>query len=241
MDILYVLGNGSKWSNNELRYSLRSVERFCKNVGRIYVCGSDPGFLSNEVRFVPCEDTKKAKHKNIIAKIEKVIKETCISDEFLLSSDDHFFIDYVDLDKYPYYSCGELPKNVLSTNGYDKSLFDTRVVLTALGLPCKATNPHLDTHIRKDLFAKTEDIRKASELTSNGYEINCILGNMMIAEGVEFEHVADCKIRHCDGVSGLKNKLTGRHCFSIADSSISEGVGDYLKNLFPRLSKYECV
>ena len=38
MDIVYCLGNGSKWDNNELRYSLRSVERYCKKLWQGY-CG----------------------------------------------------------------------------------------------------------------------------------------------------------------------------------------------------------
>ena len=54
MDILYCIGEGSKWNNNELRYSLRSLEKFGKNVGNIYMVGYNPGFLSDEVTFINC-------------------------------------------------------------------------------------------------------------------------------------------------------------------------------------------
>lgn len=40
MDILYVIGRGSKWENNELRYSLRSLEKNGINVGNIFIAAT---------------------------------------------------------------------------------------------------------------------------------------------------------------------------------------------------------
>ena len=41
MDILYIVKNSAA-NNMELKCSLRSIEQFGKNVGKIYVCGYCP-------------------------------------------------------------------------------------------------------------------------------------------------------------------------------------------------------
>jgi len=43
---LYVLGIGSRWQNNELRYSLRSLDAFCPMPKHIYIAGERPEFIN---------------------------------------------------------------------------------------------------------------------------------------------------------------------------------------------------
>ena len=50
MDMLYILGNGSKHDNQELRWSLRSLEKYGRNVGSIAIVGEPPEWLSPEVK-----------------------------------------------------------------------------------------------------------------------------------------------------------------------------------------------
>ena len=56
MDILYVIGKGSEWNNNELRFSLRSIAKYGKNIDRVFIVGYKPDFVSDEVTFIPCDD-----------------------------------------------------------------------------------------------------------------------------------------------------------------------------------------
>lgn len=51
MDVLYILGSGSPFNNDELRYSLRSLEKNGVNVSRVIVVGENPGFLSENVEY----------------------------------------------------------------------------------------------------------------------------------------------------------------------------------------------
>lgn len=37
MDILYILGNGSVHDNMEIRLSLRTVEKYAKNLDRVFI------------------------------------------------------------------------------------------------------------------------------------------------------------------------------------------------------------
>ena len=46
MDVLYILGNGSPFYNDELKYSLRTLERFGSNIDRLILVGEKPSFLN---------------------------------------------------------------------------------------------------------------------------------------------------------------------------------------------------
>ena len=58
MDIVYIIGSGSKWQDNELRYSLRSIEKFGGNFGEVYIVGDRlPPFIDpSTVRYLPVKD-----------------------------------------------------------------------------------------------------------------------------------------------------------------------------------------
>ena len=47
-DVVYPIGQGSSWKNNELRFSLRSIEKYGINVGKLFIVGELPDFLLGE-------------------------------------------------------------------------------------------------------------------------------------------------------------------------------------------------
>ena len=101
MDVLYVVGKGSTHDNAELRWSLRSLEAFGRNLGRVVVAGYPPEWLSDEVVKVPVPDVPVAayKHVNIMNCILECCRTKAVTGEFLYSSDDHFLCREVDLDR----------------------------------------------------------------------------------------------------------------------------------------------
>ena len=109
IDIVYVVGKGAKKINDlPLRWSLRSVERFAKNVGRIIVSGYPPDWLSDEVIKVYFEQTHK-KHVNMLLSIAEAVKQVGLTEKFLYSSDDHYFCKPANLEEWPRYCLGTLP------------------------------------------------------------------------------------------------------------------------------------
>lgn len=235
MDILYIIGAGSKWANNELRYSLRSVAKFGKNVGRIYVCGVNPGIISDKVAFIPCDDPYNTAHKNIQHKIDYAIRNSDIGEHFLLSSDDHFFVRDVDFDQYPYYCKGVMPNVAPDKSPYQLSLAETHALLLRNNLPTFLMNPHCNTHITRSVWEKTADLRVAAMNLPHGGEINCILGNWYIANGTMPTAYIDCKVKSSNAVAMLKDY----HCLSIYDEAINNGMAEYLHKLFPTPCEYE--
>ena len=244
MDILYVLGNGSKWGNNEIRYSLRSIEKFGKNVGNVYVIGSDPGFLSDNVTLVKLEDYHSTKQKNILNKICEAVEYTNIADEFLLSSDDHFYVKETDFDNYPIYCKGLLPvcvKKKDKAKAYKTSLVSTRRLLEKHGYTYYNFSQHGNTYVSKEAINLAKDCIEESYNTLQGVEPTCLLLNILYKhKPFDFINRKDLKVRDIvSGVKGLKTIIGDREVFSIYDEAIDKGVSEYLQELFPNKSKYE--
>ena len=113
MDILYITKQGRSQCNDmELKWSLRSIEKYGHGIDRIFVVGWCPDWLSDEVVKIPYEtnvDTSdptnmRLKALDIAKKVLYVIDNTDIGDDFLVSMDDHFYVRGVDFNEYPIYA-----------------------------------------------------------------------------------------------------------------------------------------
>jgi len=89
MDIVYICRKGD---NEELRYSLRSVEKFSPN-HRVWVVGHKPSWYTGN--FIPIED-ESTKFNNIRLAMLEVCKTEEISDDFVLMNDDFFLTKPID-------------------------------------------------------------------------------------------------------------------------------------------------
>lgn len=89
MDVVYILGTGSKWQNNEIRYSLRSLQNIKHD--RVFVIGERPEWLEGIIH-VPAGDIfGSQKQKNALHKLSVALK-TDVSDDFILMNDDFFIL-----------------------------------------------------------------------------------------------------------------------------------------------------
>lgn len=90
MDVVYPLSKSSQWSNhNELRYSLRSVEKFVP-VRNVYLIGFKPEWATNVIH-IPFSDFHVVKDANIISKVLRACYED-LTAEFIRLSDDQYFL-----------------------------------------------------------------------------------------------------------------------------------------------------
>ena len=245
MDVLYIVGKGSRWNNNELRYSLRSIEKHGHNIGRVFLVGEPFSFLSDEVTQIYCYDKFGPcyAHKNIEYKIQYAISTGLLPEHFLIASDDHFYIKDVDFDNYPvYYKNKTIPYSIpsgIKPNPYWYSIFETRKFLLKKGLPIYQTNAHLYKHFDVRLYKDNINIFNDAYNLWYGGEVNLIMGNLMIANGIEPQSIEDCKVQRFFSKDELYNKIAGRHVFSIADSAVKCGIGNILGEMFPEKSRYE--
>ena len=239
MDILYIVGTGSKWHNNELRYSLRSIDKFGQNIGRIFIAINElPPFIDPEkVKWVAIRDLGKIKHLNIMNKVECAMRYTDIADDFLIASDDHFYIKPTDFANYPLYYKEEALRG--RTEEYWASVRDTRKFLEDHGLTSLACNCHLFKHMNRPLYMENIALMDEGKKLHYGAEVNYLMGNLLIAQGVEPTLIKDIKIKEFKSREELLDQIGDSHFFSIFDSALNCGIKEYLREIFPNKSRWE--
>jgi len=119
MNLVYLLGTGSVWTDNEIRFSLRSVEKHVLDLEKVFIVGECPAWLKNVIH-ISCEDPTPVPWRNAHFKITRACQDERINEEFLLMNDDFFFFQDIQAKNYPYYFKSQLNKLKLQTAFYLK-------------------------------------------------------------------------------------------------------------------------
>ena len=253
MDILYIVGkNCSKCDNFELRISLRSIAKYGKNIGKVYVAGHCPEWLSEEIVKIPFEQpylteeiTHHKKACNIASTLLHVIDNSDISNEFLVSMDDHIYTRGIDFNTYPTYakvsSYGEGKDKTLlpSTAGekaasYEKFLVDTSEILVSLGLPTRNYALHRNTHMSRVFLNENREIIESMISEGRIAEIFAWCGNW-----INGEHTATKDVLVHGGGEWWKTDSRETSVFAVTDFANHSGLHVLLGGLFPDKCKYE--
>ena len=233
MDVVYLLGKGSPFNNEELLYSLRSLYHYGANVDRVILVGEKPHFLDySKIIHVPFRE-EGPKDYRIAKKIEHICKEGIVNGNFLFMNDDFFFLKSFDCNHYPYYQKGPLLLGEPKT-GYQNQLKLTRDYL----LDHKKSAIHFDVHTpivyNAEKFLKLEPIWEESKRT-HGFVVKSIYANWF---GITGTYYHDIKLKQLI-TPGEINRLKQAPMFSIYDAAWFHGVRAFLQNQFPNASKYE--
>ena len=92
IDVVIPLGSGSSWDNNELRFCLRSIEKYVGDLRKVYIVGIKPWWIKNIEHIEFFEKTDKNKDLNIVEKILKCCEVKDITNDFVFVSDDQIFL-----------------------------------------------------------------------------------------------------------------------------------------------------
>ena len=208
----------------------------------MFIVGYCPDFINRDVvTFIKCHDEFDCKHKNIMHCLETAIEKADISDDFLYSSDDHFYIKPADFGNYPYYRKSlELP-NKPEGNSYEKCLTYTRKILLAAGLTAYNFSWHGNTHFNKTMFLSPqfEAMRALSYDMPRGCEPTCLMLNYMLAHR-PFE-IVDREDNKLPALATKEMFAKGfdRECISCASNIDGSYLQTFLALNFPNKSKYE--
>lgn len=234
IDVVYILGTGSKWGNNEIKYSLRSLEKYGKNVRDVYICGNKPHFVNNKIKWVEAYDIGYAS-ANHWHKVRKFFRQTNVK-KVLYMMDDVFFTKDSDLEHYPYYQRGELEIPPKNASTYQICLGNTRKVLQGMHKPIKNFEVHCPIIYERDKFlALTDKFNTLRKQYPNFVGVRSLYANNYNIEGVFSE---DVKLggKH---MANKEEKMNRLDCFSIADEVIKMGMDKILQEKFPKKSKFE--
>ena len=233
MDILYILGDGSPFYNEELKYSLRSLERYGKNIGRVILVGEKPSFLDySKIEHYPFNETG-VKEFRIAAKILHACNIGAVDGDFLFCNDDFFFTKEFDCNNFPYYQKGLLYTGQLN-NAYADHLRLTRDFLLSKGKPTYHFDVHCPIIYNSDRFQCLIEAWEYSR-DSIGMVVKSTYANMYGLNGPFYN---DIKLKALE--TPMDKFLMGiNECFSIYDQAWNLGVKKYLESNFTSKSKWE--
>lgn len=227
-DVLYVLANKSKrGSDRELRLSLRSLQKNCKDLGRVFIVTDElPDWIQN-VEHISKYDYIYPEISVYDKVMEFVYRSRC--SRFLFMNDDFYMMKSFEARNYPLYYRGELVyidnpsrwqkvnNNTLDyLNKWKKEKHD-------YGVHCPILYDRVS--VRCDCWNSEHYIKNDS-----GILLRSIYGNSM-PTGTKIK-VDDCKLWHGEP---LRESQTG--CISTADGA--DDVLDEIEKMFNRKCKYE--
>lgn len=228
IDIVYTLGNGSTWNDNEIRYSLRSVQKHLSGFGRVYIVGKLPDFLTNVIH-IPVDDERKGiADTNIMRKLKIACENPNISETFLFMNDDHYLLKPFEADKFPYYYSGTISQYIRTrgADSYGRRSMATKNSLEDRSLPTKYFDIHYPILYNKKAFLK-DVVGQYQQAYPDGMILKSLYANAQRIEGVEIE---DCKKPF-----PLVHKLP---CFSTFPR-VNAGTYRFLNDQFPDKSRFE--
>jgi hypothetical protein len=236
IDIVYILGkNLSGVRDQEIKFSLRSVEKHLKNFRNVYLIGHKPVFLNDKIMHHPFEDSAQhCKERRIMLKYLYACTIPEISPKFLMFNDDFFLTKDIDATKIPYYYSTRLKNKIKhNSNGrYKKSIINTYNALTGKGYPTKYFDVHYPMYYDKDKFP--EVMAKYNWEVAAGYVVKSLYANTLRLPG---KIKRDVKINERLGKAEILKIILSESLFSTAE--ITRTMLKMLNKLYPDQSKYE--
>lgn len=155
-DVLFVVDKGRE---RNLRYALRSLDKYGNGIGRVVVAGYPPAWLSDDVIAVPVEQNYSSPYRNVLYTISRAIDIAGLSGHFLLAHDDFLLIRPTDMFNYPFYFRGygiygdeEQKTGMPKFEHWKRVLNKTRRCLAHLGLPTLDFASHRYLHFHAEMF-----------------------------------------------------------------------------------------
>ena len=232
LDIIYPVRPGE--TNEELRYSLRSLEASYPNHGTIWVVGHLPGWLTG-VEFIE-GNLSKSPRTNVYQNIQAACSHSGVSDEVIVMNDDFFITQPVEKIQLCYRGTLAahlaLPRLRVSTNGaswWKDSLLTTQVCLQALGYDAPLSYElHVPMPINRHRMRETLE-RFAAVTPANPPQWRSLYGNLH-GEPDEIVQSEDSKV--------FRNAPLRRPYHSTTDLSWRHFRAP-LAAMFPEPSRYE--
>lgn len=218
-------------NNEELRYSLRSVEKFYPDAD-VWVVGGKPDWYNGN--FIPVEQTSTS-FSNVKNSLAAVCKNKNIPDDIVVMNDDFMFLKKVEDIKH-YYG-GTLADKILEYRKHKASVAYTRQLVDLYRFLKRRAKTLLDFELHVPMPVKKSLL---INVVSDEVMWRSNYGNRFVTTET-MEQMKDVKVYKEDAMS-FKNYdyLSGEYPFvSTQDNSFDTVYNNLLRDLFPNRSKYE--
>jgi hypothetical protein len=226
LDVVIPLGTGSRLKNFELRFCLRSIEKYLSGYRNVYIVGERPEWLQNVTHIPKPDIADRVPDFNIMEKVSVACVDNEVSEDFIFFNDDHFLLKPFEAATFPYYYDGDLDTYVKNRglDGYGRRANNSLKTLQTLDLPRKYFDIHTPIVYNKEVFLKHVT---AQDWTGDGFIIKSLYANSLKIEGVSMK---DNKI----------NRPPQEHDLMFSTfPHIKSSVTRFLMEQFPEMSKFE--
>lgn len=211
MDAVYILGTGSRSGNEEIRYSVRSLEKHMSDLGKVFVVGSRPESL-RAAAWIEATDNHAKYWKNALEKTRFACFDERVSADFLLMNDDFFMREDFIGAELPFYS-------VKGGSGGGSGLHDFGI--------------HCPIRFNKEMYVK---MPLSTELKGD-FSPRSFYANFYKARP---EPVKDCIVRTGSGLPDYGVQVKGSDFFSCDDVAfLVPSFQDWMRELYPLPSRCE--
>lgn len=241
IDLVYVLGTGSKWSDNEIRFSLRSVEKYLKGFRNIYVVGECPAFLQNVIHIPATDEFDPAVNAdgNMILKILKACALPDLSDDFLFMNDDFVFMKPVVASEIKWMYKGDMkdrPESFWKEQFYRHRLRRTYETLRDLGETTLQYDYHAPMRMNKHSF---REVMEHFDFTEGiGLTFRSLYGNVMKLPAERLTDQKRTVYKHYR-LGELQEYLNPATFLGYNDMGLSKTLKHFLISIFPDKSSFE--
>lgn len=228
IDVVYILGQGSHWRNNEIKYSIKSVRKYLKGFRDIYIIGENP-YIIDDIKHIRADDPYRYnKEANICHKIKIACEHPEISDDFLFMNDDHFLLHEINVnDILPYCKPdSDLYPGEKNLTTYQISRLNTWKALKDKGHTTYNYDIHTPIIYNKKNFL--EAIKQYPwDQDETGFLVKSMYGNTL---NLGYHPYPDCKLKTEMNRMEIEDRVNGRWVFSISDHAINQDLTEFMED-----------
>lgn len=215
MTLFIPLSNASAWQHNELRFALRSWEKY-SSIDTLCIIGHKPGWLK-DVHHIPF-DERSNKPRNIFDKVQLAVK---YYDQFIFANDDHYLLER--MHNLPYYYQCKLKDYRNGGETFMRYVANTRELFPD-GLYFDVHTPMVvDSEVVKQLSYKKDVLFKSLYCNTAG------------VEGIRCD---DIKIRGHIRREDIDKLVKGQQFLSTGNL-ISHDLRQWFLEMYPEKSRFE--
>lgn len=237
MDLFFPLSESHN-DHIELKYCLRSVQKYLSDVGKVFVVGANPSWIK-DIEHSPFPDVEGARYRenNIFHKTKAGCLIPEMSDDFLFMNDDIFLLTGFKASQYPNLYSGNLHETMRSRHvrdPYQQTVIQTMSFLMSMRLTTNDYDIHCPIIYNKAKYLKSVGSLKWDR--AFGFCIKSLYGNMNKIGGTEYP---DLKLRRMLMRDAIRKEIRGRDFFSTDERYVNNDLIDMLNSLYPKKSKWE--
>lgn len=242
VDIIYPYIDEAQW--HELKYSLRSLEKNCDFIFKVWIVGDAPSWLSKEVNVIALQQRFVDPACDVASKLKAVIDHPDVGDNFVWMNDDIYFINPVGLEDIQILKVMGLISNrkADATDIWRLNLNRTYQKLVELDKSLWNYSTHLPCYYNKQLLLELFELLNLEE---EPYLIATLYHNYHFGHRIPYtldDRTDSVKIgSYCSdfNMERMKEFFKKKKFFNHSVAGFNDKVKEILKKTFPRKSKFE--